>query len=385
MRGHRNIVMTVTLTVVAVVAVVAVGCSQQNVRPKAELAVVTEAADAAPTTAKWRPRSGRGNEVISVLSAAEVCGLLTLEEVERAFAVRLDASKTTYERAIFSNGRFSGCTYVVEAGEKGSSNPTSGSISWKVQSWPFEVERLTDPSVNGKGNGEFPKAIAQTIGGKSAALQDFSMQVGEADESAYEGMLLTVDFDSYSVLLSADQFEGDNDRVAFRSLSELLVKRVGVLTPASESERPATAVTTTTGIPMSAYDRSDRQLCDLIRDESVRRWNSLSKVSMSGQLECDIDLRTGPDSSIRTTKNEAEYQVGRRVGYQDVAGEIVPMGERQAHLVVAGNESFPELVAWVVLSDDLSVMFRVFGLTDTEANRRSVVAELAHIVDELAG
>jgi hypothetical protein len=310
---------------------------------------------------------------MSVLSSSEVCGLLAPSEVERAFGVKIDVTKTAYERAMFSNGRFSGCTFFVGSS---SSTAPSGRISWKVQSWPFEVERLTDPSINQNGNGEFPQAIAQTIGGKLAALQDFSTNVRDADESAYQGMLLTVDFDTFSVLLSTDQFEGHNDRTAIAELSELLVKRLKVLMPALDSGGPVSAST-------SAYDRSDQQLCDLIRDESVLGWKSDSKVGRSGRLECDIDLRVGVDSSIRTTKNDAEFQVGQRVGYQDVAGDIVAMGERQAHLVVAGNKSFPELVAWVALTDDLSVMFRVIGLSDSEASRRSVVDELAHIVEEL--
>jgi hypothetical protein len=306
---------------------------------------------------------------VSVLTFAEVCGLLTPVEVERAFSVKLDATKTTYERAVFSNGRFSGCTYFVD---QKSSTFTTGRISWKVQSWPFEVERITDPSI--KGNGQFPKAIGQTIGGKPAALQDFSTNVHVAEQDAFQGMLLTVDFESFSVLLSTDQFEGHNNLLAITALSELLVNRVAVLTPTSEPD----PITTT-----FAYDRSDQQLCDLIRDESVLRWKPDSKVARSGRLECDIDLRMGVDSSVRTTKNEAEFQVGQSVGYQDVPGESVQMGERRAHLVVVDDKTLPEVVVWVALRDDLRVMFRVLGLTDTESNRRSVIDELAHIVNEI--
>jgi hypothetical protein len=380
MGSRQNLLMT------ALLSLAAVGCGHQT-EPSNNTAnntanetanepanepsqgAVVAATDTPPTTAKWSPRIGRGNEVISVLSSSEVCGLLTPREVEQAFAVKLDASKTTYERAIFSNGRFSGCTYFVD---QKLSTFTSGRISWKVQSWPFDVERITDPSM--KGNGQFPQAIAQTIGEKPAALQDFSTNVHDAEEGAFQGMLLTIDFDSFSVLFSTDQFEGHNNRVAITSLSELLVKRAAGLTPKPEPEAT---------VAMSAYDRSDRQLCDLIRDESVFRWKPDSKVGKLGRLECDIDLRSGVDSSIRTTKNDAEFQIGRRVGYQDVEGEIVRVGDRRAHLVVAGNLASPELVAWVVLRDDFSVMFRVLGLTDTEANRQSVIDELAHIVDEI--
>jgi hypothetical protein len=130
----------------------------------------------------------------------------------------------------------------------------------------------------------------------------------------------------------------------------------------------------------SAYELSDLALCDLIRDASVLRWHPESKLGRSGRLECDIDLRVGVDSNIRTTKADAEFQIGAVVAYQDAPGELVKMGTRTVHVVAAGNEAFPELAAWAVLRDDLSVMFRVFNLKDTPVNRRSVLDELSHIL-----
>jgi hypothetical protein len=313
---------------------------------------------------------------MSVLTRSEVCNLLAIDEVETAFGVKFDRTKTTYERAIFSNGRFSGCTYFVENIEDRPTDFNSGRISWKVQSWPFEVARMTDPAMN--RNGEFPQAVAQTIGALPAALQDFSENTNDSSDGAYRGMLLTIDFDTFSVSLSSDQFVGHNNRKALFALSELVVKRLAVLNPSGPSRLDAATTATT-----SAYDRSDQQLCALIRDASVLRWNPDAKIGTSGRLECDIDLRVGVDSGIRTTKNDAEFQVGRRVGYQEVAGEIFAMSKRKGHLVVGGNPSFPELVAWGELSDDQSVMFRVFGLKDTPENRRSVIDEFAHIVLEL--
>jgi hypothetical protein len=322
---------------------------------------------AIPTTAKWRPKVGRGNEVISVLSPDEVCGLLTPGEVEAAFKTKLVPDSSTYERALFANGRFSGCTFFVD-------NDRKGRVSWKVQSWPFEVDRMTDPSMN--KNGEFPKALARTVDGKPAALQDFSTVAGVGDGS-YGGLLLTVDIDTYSVLLSSDSFDGHRNRDALMSLGEALTKRIVKVTPVA----PVTP-TATTATAKSAYELNDRQLCELIRDASVLRWKPDSKLGRSGKLECDIDLRVGVDSNIRTTKSVAELQAGERVELQDIPGDLVSLGSRNAHVVMSGSKAFPELAAWVVLQDDFTVMFRVFGLKDTPSNRTTVLDELNHVVGE---
>jgi hypothetical protein len=307
--------------------------------------------------------------VISVLRRNEVCGLLQRAEVEQAFTIRV-LPEPTYERALFSNGRFSGCSYTVDTVDgANSTGERTERISWKVQSWPFQVDRITDPSMN--QNGEFPKAIARTVAGKPAALQDFSTLATDGDGS-YRGMLLTVDFDTYSVLLTADFLGEENNLVALESLGELLVKRVAALTP-----------TTDPVVATSAYELSDQSLCDLIPDESVFAWKPDSKPGASGTLECDIDLRVGVDSDLRVTKGETEFQLGRTVAYGDVSGDAVPLGTRNAHLVIGGNKSFPELAAWVALRDDLNLMFRVLNLKDSAENRRTVVRELEHIVREL--
>jgi hypothetical protein len=339
------------------------GCASPSAPRVVPAPTSTAPPQAPPTTAKWKPRVGRGNEVVSVLRRNEACGLLQRAEVEEAFSTKLDPVPT-YERALFSNGRFSGCSYSVKGKD-------AALVSWKVQSWPFEVDRITDASMN--QNGEFPKAVRRTVAGKPAAVQDFSTVATDGDES-YRGMLLTVDFDTYSVLLTVDLGGKKNDLVALEKLGEQLVKRVTALTP-----NPDPVIAT------SAYEMADQALCDLVRDDSVFAWKPDSKPGTSGRLECDISIRVGVESEIRVTKAATELQIGRVVEYGDVSGELVPLGsgQRRAHVVIGGNETFPELAAWVAVQDDRSIMFRVLNLKDSPEHRRTVLGELEHIVNEL--